>query len=74
MRFYKLEGLAIFGLDSLDSLPLVDGSMGVKINEMENDFFLTGKGLRQGVLYPMVCLILWLMCSRKCFSKEAGRG
>jgi mannosylglycoprotein endo-beta-mannosidase len=36
-------------------------SVGVKVNDIEADFFLTGKGLRQGVPLPLSCLIVLLM-------------
>jgi hypothetical protein len=45
------------------------GSIGVEVNEVGSDFFLTGNGLRQGdplSLRHLVCLTLWLMLSLKC--------
>jgi hypothetical protein len=34
------------------------GSVGVKLNDVEGDFFLTGKGLRQGDPWPPCYSIL----------------
>jgi hypothetical protein len=37
------------------------GSMGVKVNEVEGDFFLIGKGLDKEIPWYLFCLTLELM-------------
>jgi hypothetical protein len=43
----QLRGFSPFWIRLIKQLSTC-GSVGVKINEVESDFFLTGKGLRQG--------------------------
>jgi hypothetical protein len=39
------------------------GSVGIRLNDDIRRYFHTKKGLRQGTLYPLFVLILWLTCS-----------
>jgi hypothetical protein len=66
LRVMKMRGSSPKWMSVIEGL-LHNGSVGVRINDCNSQFFLTSRGLRQGILYHPFFSTLWLMFSlRSC--------
>jgi hypothetical protein len=64
LKVMKMRGFSPKWMSIIEGL-LHNGSVGVRINDCNSQFFLTSRGVRQGTLFPPFFSISWLMFSLK---------
>jgi hypothetical protein len=68
LRVMGMRGFSPRWMSIIEGL-LHNGSVGVRINDCNGQFFLTSRGVRQGIPYRPFFLILWLMFLLRSYPK-----